>query len=69
MALSENTVLASVQVIYPSDTINVLHQTQIFKDGELLSSVDSAKAYTRDMKDAFLAEVAGAAAYVVILNW
>ena len=69
MALTEERVLGSVQVLTQQSAVNVEWHDLIKRDGEVISKSNHNKAYTVDQKADFLAEVEGAEAYVAALGW
>jgi len=69
MALTEQTILKSVEVLPEQSAVNVMWENQILRDGEVISAAPHRKAYGQEQKDEFLTEVEGASAYVTILGW
>jgi hypothetical protein len=69
MALTEQRVLKSVQVLSQQSAVNVQWASQIWRGDELVTETYERKAYTADQKDDFLAEVEGAEAYIAVLGW
>jgi len=69
MALTEQRVLKSVQVLSQQSAVNVQWANQILRDEEIITETYERKAYTADQKDDFLAEVEGAEAYIAVLGW
>ena len=69
MALTEERVLGSVQVLTQQSAVNVEWYDLIKRDGEVISKANHNKAYTADQKADFLAEVEGAEGYVTALGW
>lgn len=69
MALTEGKKLVKVALLLDSQTIDVKWENQIFRDGELISSIPHCKAYSAEQKDDFLTEVDGAAEYIRSINW
>ncbi len=69
MALTEQKILKSVEVLIEQNAVNVCWENQILRDGEVISTVPHRCAYAQEQKEQFLAEVEGAASYVAILGW
>ena len=69
MALTEERVLGSVQILPQQSAVNVEWHDLIKRDGEVISRTNHNKAYTQDQKADFLAEVEGGAAYVTAMGW
>ena len=69
MALTEERVLGSVQILPQQLAVNVEWHDLIKRDGEVISKTNHNKAYTSDQKDEFLAEVEGAENYIGALGW
>lgn len=69
MALSEQKILKSVEVLPAQNGVNVCWVNQIVRDGEVISEIPHRCAYGPEQKEQFLAEVADAAQYVAILGW
>lgn len=69
MALTEERVLGSVQVLAQQSAANVEWWDLIKRDGEVISKTNHNKAYTADQYHEFLAEVEGAEAYIAVLGW
>lgn len=69
MALTEERVLGSVQILPQQSAVNVEWYDLIKRDGEIISKSNHNKAYTAEQKAEFLAEVEGAEAYVAALGW
>ena len=69
MALTEERVLGSVQVLPQISAVNVEWHDLIKRDGEVISKTNHNKAYTADQYHDFLGEVEGADAYIAVLGW
>jgi hypothetical protein len=69
MALTEQRILKSVEVMVQASTINVLWVDQVLRDGELVVETNHRKAYTIEQKDDFLNEVDGAEIYLLVAGW
>lgn len=69
MALTEQRVLKSVNILPSQGAANVQWADQILKNGEVISESYHRKAYTQDQKEEFLAEVEGAESYISALGW
>jgi len=69
MALTEEKVLASVEVCIEASTINVKWLNRIKRDGEVISEVPHRCAYSQSQKEQFVAEVEGGSAYVAAVGW
>lgn len=69
MALTEQRVLKSIETLPAANAINVLWVDQVLRDGDVISETNHRRAYTQTQKDEFLAEVEGAAGYVLALGW
>jgi len=69
MALTEQKVLKSVQILSQQSAVNVQWANQILRDDEIISEQYERKAYTADQYHEFLAEVEGADAYIAVLGW
>lgn len=69
MALSEQRVLKSVEVLPQAAAVNVLWEDQVLRDGEVIATTPFRCAYTQEQKDRFLSEVEGAINYIVALGW
>jgi len=69
MALTEQKILKSVEVLVDQNAVNVCWENQILRDAEIISAVPHRCAYTTEQKEQFLAEVEGAAPYAAILGW
>jgi hypothetical protein len=63
MALSEQTILASVEVLPQVTAINVRWDNQVLRDGEVITSEPFRRAYGRYEREQFLADVPGGAGY------
>jgi hypothetical protein len=63
MALSEQTVLASVEVLPQMNSVNVRWDKQIMRDGEVIVSEPHRRAYGRYEREQFLADVPSGEAY------
>lgn len=63
MALSEQTILASVEVLPQICAINVRWDKQIQRDGAVIVSEPHRRAYGRYEREAFLEDVPGGVAY------
>lgn len=69
MALTEQRILKSVQVLSQQSAVNVQWANQILRDGELVTETYERKAYTAEQYHDFIAEVEGAEAYIAVLGW
>lgn len=69
MALTEQRILKSIQVLSQQSAVNVQWANQILRDGELVTETYERKAYTAEQYHDFLAEVEGAEAYLAVLGW
>ena len=69
MALSEQRILKSVEILPTQNSINVLWVDQVLRDEEVIAETNHRKAYSAAQKDDFLAEVDGAAGYVSAIGW
>lgn len=69
MSLIEKRTLKQVTVLAEQNAVNVQWADQIIREGVVISEQYHRKAYTAAQKDDFLLEVAGAEAYLGILNW
>ena len=69
MALTEERVLGSVQILPQQAAVNVEWHDLIKRDGEVISKTNHNKAYTAEQYHDFLAEVEGAEAYIAVLGW
>lgn len=69
MALTEQRILKSVQILSQQSAVNVQWANQILRGDEVISEQYERKAYTQDQKDSFLEEVDGAENYINILGW
>lgn len=56
MALSEETKLASVEVLILVNAINIRLENNIYRDGELISSTNERKAYCKAQRTDFLSD-------------
>lgn len=63
MALTEQTFLASVEVLPQINAVNVRWDKQVLRDGEVIVSEPFRRAYGRYEREAFLADVPNGAAY------
>lgn len=63
MSLSEQTILASVEVLPQVTAINVRWDNQVLRDGEVIVSEPHRRAYGRYDREQFLADVHGGEAY------
>lgn len=63
MSLSEQTVLASVEVLPQINAINVRWDKQILRDGDVAVSEPFRRAYGRYERDQFLVDVPGGESY------
>lgn len=63
MSLSEQTILASVEVLPQINAINVRWDKQILRDGKVILSEPFRRAYCRYDREQFLADVPGGEAY------
>lgn len=63
MSLTEQTVLASIEVMPQINSINVRWDKQILRDGEVIVSEPFRRAYGRHEREQFLADVPGGEAY------
>lgn len=63
MSLSEQTILASVEVLPQISGINARWENQIIRDGEVISTENVRRAYSRYEREAFLADVPGGEPY------
>lgn len=69
MALSEQRILKSVEILPAQNAINVLWVDQVLRDGDVIAETNHRKAYTQDQREQVLAEVDGGAAYVAAAGW
>lgn len=69
MALLEQKILKSVEVVTTQNCINVCWENQILRDEEIISAVPHRCAYMQEQKEQFLSEVEGGQAYADILGW
>jgi len=69
MALTEQRILKSVQILPGQSAVNVQWTNQILRDEEVITETYERKAYSIDQKDEFLSEVEGAEAYLTVLGW
>lgn len=69
MALEEQTVLKSVEVMLEAQTINVCWENIILKDGEVIAQSNHRRAYNKNEKEQFLTDVEGAQNYVSVVGW
>jgi hypothetical protein len=69
MALTEQTILNQVTVLPAQSAIQVQWANQVLRDDEIISETYHRKAYTKEQKTEFEAEVTGAAAYVTAAGW
>jgi hypothetical protein len=69
MALTEQKILASVDIQPKTSTVQVRWDNLVLRDGEIISRVPHRKAYMQEQKAEFLVEVEGAAAYVTAMGW
>jgi hypothetical protein len=69
MALTEQRIIKSIQILPEQSAANVQWADQILRDGELVTETYHRKAYTEDQKDEFLVEVDGASNYIPVLGW
>lgn len=67
--LAETTVQDQVTIQSPGPVVNVRWANVITKNGEEISRQYHRKAYAEWDYDEFLAEVEGAAQYVVVMGW
>ena len=63
MALSEQTIVASVEVLPQINAVNVRWNKQILRDGVVVVSEPFRRAYGRYEREQFLADVPGGEAY------
>ena len=66
---TEFRILSQVNHLPEASAVNVQWTNQVLKDDVVISSTYERKAYTKDQKAEFLAEVEGAAAYVTAFGW
>lgn len=57
MSLSEQTILASVEVLPQINSINVRWDKQILRDGEIIVSEPFRRAYGKEDREQFLQDV------------
>ena len=69
MALTEQRIIKSIQILPGQSSAQVQWADQILRDGELVTETYHRKAYTADQKGEFLAEVEGANNYLQVLGW
>jgi len=78
MALTEEKILANVEVHTDASTIQVKWVNQILRDGEVISRVPHRCAYSQDQKDQFTADIENpanggspgmAAPYIAAVGW
>lgn len=63
MSLSEQSLLASVEVLPQINAVNVRWDKQILRDGEVVVSEPHRRAYSRYEREQFLADVPGGEVY------
>jgi hypothetical protein len=66
---TEVRILSQVTHLPAADAVNVQWTNQVLKDDIVLSSTYERKAYTKDQKAEFLAEVDNAQAYITAFGW
>lgn len=69
MALTEERVLKSVEVLLDAKSINVCWENRVLRDGEVIAQSNERCAYGLDQKEQFIADVEGAAAFVTAIPW
>ena len=69
MALTEQKILKSVEVLSSINSIQVEWANQVLKDGEVISSIPHRSSYMAGEQERFLAEVEGADKYVGLIDW
>jgi len=69
VALTETTILASVELLPQSNSINVRWDKLIQRDDEIVSRIPHRKAYGHAQRDEFAEEVDGAAKYLAAMGW
>ena len=66
---TEQRILKQVTTLPAESAINVQWANQVLKDGTVISETFDGRTYYAEQKDAFLAEVEGAASYIDALGW
>lgn len=69
MALTEERVLAEVTWLVEADTMQVRWDNNILRDGARIYRVPHRKAYSKNQKQEFADEVAGATKYLTAAGW
>ena len=69
MALTENKVLKSIEVIPEAQSVNVLWENQVLRDGVVISQTLERSAYNELDKIRFMSDVSSANEYITILGW
>lgn len=69
MSLTESTVLAEVNLLPQSNTINVRWDVVIKRGDEEISRIPHRKAYSENQRSEFVDEVEGADKYLTTMGW
>ncbi len=69
MSLTESTVLAEVNLLPQSNTINVRWDVVIKRGDEEISRIPHRKAYSENQRSEFVDEVEGADKYLTSIGW
>ncbi|OAE52885.1 hypothetical protein A7J71_18125 [Achromobacter insolitus] len=69
MALTEQRVLKSVEILPAVGIAQVCWADQVFRGDELIAETLERRAYAEESKDTFMDDVENAQAYLVALGW
>lgn len=69
MALTEQRVLKQVSLLPEKDAIEVQWADQVLRDGVIIAEELHRRAYTKDSRAMFLAEVENGEAYAAAMGW
>lgn len=69
MALTESTILASVNINHTAPSIEVRWDNIIKRGEEVISRIPHRKAYSQEQLQDFLSEVDGGENYVGLIQW